>query len=202
MAMAPGAPADINKELSRLQRDLLSANRRLKVREEQIRELSLTDPLTRVANRRRLDEAIEAAISQGARHQRTLSVVMADLDNFKMINDEFGHDTGDRALRAVANLLKLRSRKYDLVARYGGEAFVVLMPECDLSRAKASAERMRKEIALLNVPPANRALTASFGVTQWLEEDTGLTLLARAEAAMSQAKAKGRNRVEAKKAGG
>jgi diguanylate cyclase len=125
---------------------------------------------------------------------------MADIDHFKTLNDDFGHDTGDRALRAFAELLKLRSRKYDLVARYGGEEFIVLMPECDMSHARTTAERMRKDVALLNIPPADRPMTASFGVSQWLEPDTAQTFLARADAAMHQAKAKGRNRVETKKA--
>jgi diguanylate cyclase (GGDEF)-like protein len=200
MAKDPDTPPDISKEVSRLQRELLSANRRLKVREQQIRDLSLIDALTGVANRRRLEEAIEAGVSHAARHKRALSIVMADIDDFKTLNDDFGHDTGDRALRAFAELLKLRSRKYDLVARYGAEEFIVLMPECDMSHARTTAERMRKEVALLNIPPADRPMTASFGVSQWLEADTAQSFLARADAAMNQAKAKGRNRVETKKA--
>src|SRR6185436_992000 len=118
---------DVDKEISRLKRDALSANRRLKVREQQIRDLSLTDLLTGLGNRRRLEDAIEAAISHAGRHKRLLSVVMIDLDDFKGVNETFGHDAGDRAIRAVADVLKKHSRKSDQIARSGGEEFVVLM---------------------------------------------------------------------------
>lgn len=191
-------PADTNKELARLRRELLSANRRLKVREEQLREHSLTDSLTGAANKRRITEAIDIAISHATRHKRPLSVVMADIDDFKSLNDDFGHDAGDRTLRAFAELLKQHSRKSDLVARVGGEEFVVLMPECDIHQARATALRMRGEVEIMRVPSVDRVITASFGVTQGVEEDTAVFLLARAESAMVQAKAKGRNRVEAK----
>jgi diguanylate cyclase (GGDEF)-like protein len=197
-AKAADAPSDATKELARLRRELLSANRRLKVREEQLREHSLTDSLTGAGNKRRITEAIEIAISHATRHKRALSVVMADLDEFKALNDDFGHDAGDRTLRAFAELLKQHSRKSDLVARVGGEEFVVLMQECDIHQAKATALRMRAEVELMRVPSVDRVITASFGVTQGLEEDTAPFLLARAESAMTQAKAKGRNRVEAK----
>lgn len=197
-AKAADAPSDATREIARLRRELLSANRRLKVREEQLREHSLTDSLTGAANKRRITEAIEIAISHAMRHKRALSVVMADLDDFKALNDDFGHDAGDRTLRAFAELLKQHSRKSDLVARVGGEEFVVLMQECDIHQAKATALRMRAEVELMRVPSVDRVITASFGVTQSLEDDTAPFLLARAESAMVQAKAKGRNRVEAK----
>jgi len=190
---------DVGKEMSRLKRDALSANRRLKVREQQIRDLSLTDSLTGLGNRRRLEDAIEAAISHAGRHKRLLSVVMIDLDDFKGVNETFGHDAGDRAIRAVADVLKKHSRKSDQIARSGGEEFVVLMPETDMKHAKATAERIRKEVSHLNVPPIDEPITVSFGVTQYVEEDTAQTLLARIADAMVQAKAKGRNRVEGKK---
>ena len=189
----------VSQEMSRLKRDALSASRRLKVREQQIRDLSLTDSLTGLGNRRRLEEAIEAAISHASRHKRLLSVVMIDLDDFKGVNETFGHDAGDRALRAIADVLKKHSRKSDQVARSGGEEFVILMPETDMKQAKITAERIRKEVSQLNVPPIDQAITVSFGVTQFVEEDTVQTLLARIADAMVQAKAKGRNRVEGKK---
>jgi len=197
-AKATETAADTSKELVRLRRELLSANRRLKVREEQLREHSLTDALTGLANRRRITDAIDSGISHAARHKRPFSVVMADIDDFKTINDEFGHDAGDRTLRAFADLLKQHSRKSDMVARIGGEEFVVLMPECDIHHAKASAMRVRGEVELMRVPSVDRVITASFGVTQSLDHDSAALLLARAESAMAQAKAKGRNRVEAK----
>jgi diguanylate cyclase (GGDEF)-like protein len=190
---------EINKELSRLQRELLSANRRLKAREQQIRELSLTDPLTGLGNRRRLDESIETAISHATRHQRPLSVMMIDIDHFKEINDNFGHDSGDRALRAFADALKQHSRKSDLVARFGGDEFIILMPESDLHQAKATAERVGEKVAQMKVPPIDRPITASFGVAQMVDGDSAESLLARSDAAMYLAKAKGRNRVEVKK---
>jgi two-component system cell cycle response regulator len=189
---------EINKELSRLQRDLLSANRRLKAREQQIRELSLTDPLTGLGNRRRLDESIETAISHATRHQRPLSVMMIDIDHFKAINDDFGHEAGDRALRAFADALKQHSRKSDLVARFGGEEFIVLMPESDVHQAKATAERMGEKVAQMKVPPIDRPITASFGVAQMVDGDSAESLLVRSDQAMYLAKAKGRNRVEVK----
>jgi diguanylate cyclase (GGDEF)-like protein len=198
LAKVSDALLDINKELSRLQRELLSANRRLKSREQQIRDLSLIDFLTGVANRRQLDEALNAAIGIAARHGRPLSVVMIDIDHFKSINDNFGHETGDRALRAIADLLKQHVRKGDLLARFGGEEFIVLMAESDVHQASVGAARLRDALASLKVPAVDRSITASFGVTQRVDGDTAQSLLARSDFALYQAKAKGRDRVEVK----
>src|SRR6185436_3671793 len=99
----------------------------------------------------------------------------------------------------VADVLKKHSRKSDQIARFSGEEFVVVMPETDMKQAKSTAERIRKEVSHLNVPPINEPITVSFGVTQYVDEDTAQTLLTRVSDAMVQAKAKGRNRVEGKK---
>jgi diguanylate cyclase (GGDEF)-like protein len=124
--------------------------------------------------------------------------MMIDIDHFKAINDDFGHEAGDRALRAFADALKQHSRKSDLVVRFGGEEFIVLMPEADVQQAKATAERMGEKVAQMKVPPIDRPITASFGVAQIVDGDSAESLLARSDQAMYLAKAKGRNRVEIK----
>lgn len=149
-----------------------------------------SDALTGLLNRRGLDEALHAAL---ARQGAPLSVLVFDLDHFKRVNDRFGHLTGDAVLREVAALLRANLRGGDLLGRWGGEEFVVLLPGVPACTAHAIAERLRTRL-LAQVSVRGEPITASVGVSSATGEDSALSLLARADAALYAAKRAGRNR--------
>ncbi len=185
----------LSNELAQAQRELLSAHNKLKRREEEIRTLSQTDQLTGIANRRRLDEMIVAEHTRVRRYGGNYALAMADIDHFKSVNDEFGHDIGDAAIRAFAQVIRGQIRETDLAARFGGEEFVVLMPETDVEGALRCAERIRTQFGRETIPPIPRPITASFGVTMLGPEDTVMSVFKRADEALYKAKESGRNRV-------
>jgi diguanylate cyclase (GGDEF)-like protein len=187
---------DLNNQLDLAQRDLVRTNRELARREEVIRQLSLTDALTGVGNRRSLDDRLAAESERAKRYGLPLSLLILDIDHFKRVNDTFGHIAGDAVLRAMGVLLRRFLRQSDSAARLGGEEFVVLMPGTTLADATAVAERMCQEIAAQErVDPPS--LTASFGVACLQADESGAALLARADAALYRAKTGGRNQVVA-----
>ncbi len=134
------------------------------------------------------------AISFAQRWKHPLAMIMADIDYFKTVNDRYGHLTGDQVLVSFSRLLKISSRIEDIVARFGGEEFILLIPNTSLDQATKLAERLRADTEEATVPiPTN--ITASFGVTRLLAEDTQESLIARADRALYAAKEAGRNRV-------
>ena len=185
----------LTEELSKLTRELHSANRRLQQREAEVRLLSQTDQLTGLANRRRLDEAVRQELARIARHGGRLSVVMTDIDHFKRVNDEFGHETGDLVLREYASVLKEGVREIDLAARFGGEEFVLLLPGTEAGAAAMLAERIRARLEATRLGPLPRAVTASFGVAELRAGESWDSVLKRADDALYAAKNGGRNRV-------
>ena len=161
---------------------------------ETIGRLIREDPLTGLANRRALEENMVRAISFAQRWKHPLAMIMADIDYFKTVNDRYGHLTGDQVLVSFSRLLKISSRIEDIVARFGGEEFILLIPNTSLDQATKLAERLRADTEEATVPiPTN--ITASFGVTRLLAEDTQESLIARADRALYAAKEAGRNRV-------
>lgn len=160
-------------------------------------EQATTDPLTSLPNRRHVDEVLDFQATAARRTGRPFSVVMIDLDRFQAVNDEFGHETGDEVLRAAARRLRQRARVSDVVARWGGEQFVVIVPGTDLGGAGALAEDLRTALSdrPLNTPLAALRVTASFGVAQFDGEGRPEDALDRAEAALREAKATGRDAV-------
>jgi len=172
-----------------LQKALLETNSRLE-------ELSLTDSLTRVPNRRAFDERLQAAYEHSRRYERSLSLVLLDIDHFKLINDQHGHDAGDHVLRTVADVIADNSRHSDFVARIGGEEFAVLLPETPLFEAMQFAEKLRCSIAV--APSATGRVTASIGIANvpHSQIQTAADLFHAADQALYRAKANGRNRVE------
>jgi diguanylate cyclase (GGDEF)-like protein len=148
-----------------------------------------TDPLTGVNNRRGLDDALNTQLAMMTRYDSIFSVVMLDIDHFKRVNDREGHLHGDRVLQELARLFDECVRETDLVGRYGGEEFVIVMPQTDLAGACVFAERLRSQVA------DRLPVTISGGVAAAREGDSAETLLARADAAMYGAKAAGRNLV-------
>ncbi len=183
----------LNQELNNLTRQLSLKNRELQRANEKILELSRTDFLTGCANRGFFNERISEMISLAKRKSLPLSVVMSDLDHFKKINDRFGHDAGDLVLRGYADLLRQYTRTEDLVARFGGEEFVVLLPLSDISEAFTMAERIRLALAKQDFLGNGYVVTASCGVSRLKDEDRPEDLIKRADTAMYQAKALGRN---------
>jgi diguanylate cyclase (GGDEF)-like protein len=161
--------------------------------EEQASEARI-DALTGLANRRALEEILAAEISRAHRFAHQLAVVLLDLDRFKEINDSFGHAAGDVMLRAVSRLLTSLARQGDTVVRWGGEEFVVVLPETDLAGAQRFAERLRRTIEAHAV--GDMRTSASCGVATMLPEDTVEELLGAADQALYQAKSNGRNRTE------
>jgi diguanylate cyclase (GGDEF)-like protein len=164
---------------------------------ERIRELTVVDEHTGLYNARHLFRALEAESARAARYGRPFAVVFLDLDRFKEVNDRHGHQAGSAALREVGELLRGALRQADVPIRYGGDEFVLLLPECDHARAVQVAERVRRMLEstpLLAGRGLEVRLTASFGVASFPEDgSTAEDLLARADRAMYRAKAAGRN---------
>jgi diguanylate cyclase (GGDEF)-like protein len=155
---------------------------------------STKDPLTQVANRAEFDRVHEMFIVAHQQQAVPCSLMMCDLDHFKRVNDVYGHQAGDDAIKSVASLLKSNSRPGDLVARYGGEEFVMLFADCDNATASRRAEQIRKGLSQISQPRLDgRTVTASFGVTEIQPGDTPETMLRRADRALLEAKGKGRN---------
>lgn len=167
--------------------------------EHKLREEAQRDELTNAYNRRYFERAAHEELRRAARFHRALSVVVIDIDKFKRVNDTFGHATGDQVIRATAACLASEIRECDVLARIGGEEFVVLLPETSLEGSMALAERLRTAIAALHVetPTAHRVTwTVSCGVTEVSETDEAFeAVLHRADACLYSAKGTGRNRV-------
>jgi diguanylate cyclase (GGDEF)-like protein len=161
--------------------------------EEQASEARL-DALTGLANRRALEEILAAEISRAHRFKHELAIVLLDLDRFKEINDSFGHAAGDMMLRAVSRLLTSLARQGDTVVRWGGEEFVVVLPETNLPGARRFAERLRRTIEAH--PVGEMRTSASCGVATMLPEDDVEALLGAADQGLYRAKTNGRNRTE------
>lgn len=168
----------------------------LEQRLEYFRERVTRDPLTDLANRAEFDRMLPLFVEQYQRRGIPFSLVICDLDRFKQVNDTFGHQAGDDAIRTLAAILRRYSRSGDLVARYGGEEFVMLCAACDIATATRRAEEIRQALAQTPQPRlGGRAVTASFGVTEVQPGDTPETILRRADRALLMAKSKGRNTV-------
>ena len=163
--------------------------------------LATRDSLTGLPNRRALYDRARAELSRAARENGSVGVILVDLDHFKRINDQFGHATGDEALRQVADVLQRNRREYDYTGRWGGEEFLVLVPGASLSQAALVAERIRASMEAISIQPAGAdaiPLRASLGVASASPgaRPLGLDeLLLQADDALYRAKAGGRNRV-------
>jgi len=191
----------LNQDLSNLTRELHKknaalrrVNQELEAANERILELTRIDPLTQVANRRYFDERIREMVSLSKRRSHPLSIIMTDLDKFKDVNDTFGHDAGDRVLEGYAELMKRMVRTEDLVARFGGEEFIILLPQTDSAQAYALAERIRERLSQEDFIGNHHIVTASFGISQLKQNETISDFIKCADRALYQAKESGRNR--------
>jgi diguanylate cyclase (GGDEF)-like protein len=158
---------------------------------------ALTDALTGLANKRSIEDTLKRMSAQAGRSLSPLAAVMLDLDHFKQINDLFGHDRGDDVLAAVGLTITQVLRDSDFAGRYGGEEFLVLLPDTNREGALETAERLRAALGAMRVPGEERKVTASLGVAV-LPDDAGdsAQLLRHADRALYAAKQAGRNRVE------
>ena len=165
---------------------------------QQLHENGLQDGLTGCFNRTHAIDSLDIEMKRTRRTKRPLSVLMFDLDSFKLINDRHGHLCGDAVLAAVGDRMRGATRAGDLKCRYGGDEFIVLLPETPLAGAKLVCENLRKAIEKDSILWADGqiALTASFGVTEMIPGEVGpLAVIARADSALYRAKRNGRNRV-------
>jgi len=171
----------------------------LKLRET-LRDQSVRDPLTGLFNRRFMEESLERELSRATRSQRTLGLIMIDIDHFKHFNDTYGHEAGDTLLRELGGFLQINVREGDIACRYGGEEFILILPEVTISAAVQRAEQLREEFKHRIVKYDGQSLgtiTLSFGVALFpLHAATTDALLRQADKALYRAKEAGRDRVE------
>lgn len=166
-------------------------------RMHELEALAAADPLTNLPNRRYFDTTVESRFAEKRRHNIPFALALVDIDHFKSVNDEHGHQLGDRVLLAVARKLRGACRPYDFVARWGGEEFAILLGNVHTQEAALVADRCRKLIAETEVPHENASLSVrvSVGVACARDTDDAASLYEAADAALYEAKRRGRNRV-------
>lgn len=177
---------------------LVNTTELLNIRNEEVERLAITDSLTGLYNRRHFFELAEHELQHARRYRRFLSAIMLDIDHFKQVNDTYGHAIGDQVLQVVAEGCRQATRVVDVLGRYGGEEFVIILPETDLVATCKVAERLRQIIAekTIDTEVGPVIVTASLGVSIIDDECSKLeTLLAGADQALYVAKRSGRNRV-------
>lgn len=170
-------------------------NNELKLEKEALAKMSMTDPLTGLYNRAKVEETFLYEQQQSIRHDDPLSIILMDLDYFKSINDLYGHNTGDIFLKEIAQLLRELFRTSDVIARWGGEEFLILLPKTDLHTAKKIALKLRDNMQETDFAGIGRR-TSSCGVATLLRNESLVSLVQRADSALYLAKDNGRNRVE------
>lgn len=190
--------AGINNHIANLDHLVTERTVQLELALESIRQLSITDSLTGAFNRHLFDERFPQEVDRAERYERPLSVIFSDIDHFKQINDSHGHAAGDAVLRHVAGVFASNLRSdIDWQVRFGGEEFVIVLPETPLAAAVSMAERLRSALAAKCIAGGEKAIlvTASFGVAQLRQEEVPEVFLQRADSEMYAAKSAGRNRV-------
>jgi diguanylate cyclase (GGDEF)-like protein len=161
----------------------------------EVKQLAITDVLTSLYNRRHTMERLEDEIEKSKRYENPLSVMMIDVDHFKRINDEFGHLSGDVVLKKIAESITKTLRDFDIVGRFGGEEFLVVLPNTSIDDAFLVAERIRKNVESLKLSKKDITVSVSIGVCQWSGDELK-NLLSEADRLLYSAKANGRNRTE------
>jgi len=187
----------IAESIESLTKDALyQKNLALEAKNSLLNHLSKTDQLTGIANRRKIQEALEQEVERFLRDQLPFSIVLFDIDHFKKINDHHGHDTGDQVLAELARQIKSRIRRRDVFGRWGGEEFILLFPETSHAEASQIAEQLRSQIAQQTFTK-NLHVTLSCGVSEFQGDLSLQEVLIEVDQKMYQAKEQGRNRVQA-----
>ena len=163
--------------------------------DKRLEQLATIDKLTNLYNRFKIEEFVEIEIHRAQRYSSELSVVLLDIDDFKSVNDTYGHHVGDIVLKEFSRILENEVRKVDMVGRWGGEEFLILLPETNIKEAKKVAEHLREKIESFKFTMIDKK-TSSFGVSQYQEDDTVERIINRADRALYKAKNSGKNRVE------
>lgn len=191
-----------NEALLRVQHELLEANQSLELRvlerTKELERIAQTDSLTGITNRRGLIDSLTVEIDRAERYQHKLSLLMVDLDHFKHVNDKYGHLTGDAVLIESANILSQACRSTDVLGRYGGEEFLLLLPETDTESARLLAERIREDFEqhrFCQDDGVEISLTCSIGVTEFQADQSQTSLLQTVDRMLYSAKNAGRNKV-------
>jgi len=170
---------------------------KLKLFNDRLFSLAMRDGLTSLYNRHFLFDEARRLLSKAKRNREDMSVIMLDIDHFKLINDQHGHQVGDDVLKAIANELKISTRNEDIAARYGGEEFVIVLTNCDVNMAKEKAENIR--VAIERLEPNGFKVTSSFGIVELNTKHKNFDdILKDADDALYEAKDGGRNRVVVK----
>jgi diguanylate cyclase (GGDEF)-like protein len=185
----------VGRRIKSLQQSLAEKLQKLEAAAETISRLARTDELTGLHNRRSFNEIFALAISAAHRHGHPLSLIIIDLDHFKIVNDTYGHCVGDMVLKGFADLLLKMVRDEDVAARWGGEEFIILLAHTACEAAAALAERIRSSFEHSSGSAGPRTITASFGVAQLQGDEHEDALIKRADDALYRAKHEGRNRV-------
>lgn len=188
-----------NAELERLNRNQQVRQQELQEENQDLAELTLTDPLTGLKNRRAFDRILANEYARALRTGSSFGLLMVDVDHFKAFNDQFGHQAGDAALKAVALAIQSQARAYDHVARYGGEEFSVVLPDTEIATMRAVAQRMR--LAVQALTGLQREVTVSVGGAMSDPNTSMQALVETADQALYQAKQEGRNRIHTALAG-
>jgi two-component system, cell cycle response regulator len=186
---------ELNSDYAKAQLELAHLNQKIQLNQKKALALSLTDPLTGIGNRRKLDQVLELEIGRAERTGDKLSVLMTDLDHFKHINDTYGHIVGDKVITVHVQMIQQRTRPTDIITRFGGEELVILMPHTNIQNAYTIAERIRFEFANCQIEPLEKAVTVSIGVVELAKNEQAESLLHRVDKALYEAKNAGRNRV-------
>lgn len=194
--------ADLTASITRLRTELTGKEETIARLQEEIDDqkralqaLMINDSLTGLPNRHKLEQSLDVEVERARRYRTPFSLVMSDIDNVDELNQIYGREAGDRVLKRFGQILASSVRRADLAARYEGGTFLTLLPHSNLSGGTAFAERLRARFSTDLIPSVERPVTASFGVTEYLDQDSSNTLLDRAGAALLQAKNSGRNRV-------
>ncbi|MGH8484306.1 MAG: GGDEF domain-containing protein [Pseudomonas sp.] len=161
--------------------------------------MAMTDSLTGLFNRRQIVALTEKVLARHHRCPTNLTLMLMDIDHFKQINDEYGHDVGDRVLITVSQHLQSLMREQDFIGRWGGEEFLGVLPDTDIEQVAETAERLRKAIQVLEIDNDDKKIqvTLSIGITQYRADEVLSNAIARADYALYKGKSSGRNRVEA-----
>jgi len=192
-------PHKLQAEITRLSDELIAIEEQLAAKTSELEQLAYYDTLTGLYNRRSILEKLNEWLQHVRRYKGALSVVMLDIDYFKQVNDVHGHRVGDSVLADLAEFMRRSVRQTDIVGRYGGEEFLILLPRTDAAGAATMARRVCRALRgapLRDATGGALQVTASLGAAEYCEGDDEDSLISRADAALYRAKEAGRDRVE------